>query len=85
MYDHVKNSERFILVTGATGRQGGAVYQHLRKKGYKLRALVRDPNSNQARQLMRYGEKVFEGNLDDLDSFSRVTARDVKYVQVPWD
>lgn len=45
MYDHVKNSERFILVTGATGRQGGAVYQHLQKKGFKLRALVRDPDS----------------------------------------
>jgi NADP-dependent 3-hydroxy acid dehydrogenase YdfG len=33
------NSERIILVTGATGRQGGAVYQHLQKKGFKLRAL----------------------------------------------
>ena len=38
-----KNSERIILVTGATGRQGGAVYQHLQNKGFKLRALVRDP------------------------------------------
>jgi len=45
-----KNSERIILVTGATGRQGGAaVYQHLKKNGFKLRALVRDLNSNQAR------------------------------------
>jgi uncharacterized protein YbjT (DUF2867 family) len=66
-----KNSERTILVTGATGRQGGAVYQHLQKKGFKLRALVRDPNSNQARQLTRYGEKVFQGNLDDPDSLMR--------------
>jgi NAD(P)-dependent dehydrogenase (short-subunit alcohol dehydrogenase family) len=51
-----ENSERIISVTGATGRQGGAVYQHLRKKGFKC-ALVRNPNSNQARQLMGYGEK----------------------------
>lgn len=51
MSDPVKNSERLILVTGATGRQGGAVYQHLQKKGFKLRALVRDPDSNQARRL----------------------------------
>ena len=66
-----KNSERIILVTGATGRQGGAVYQHLQNKGFKLRALVRDPNSNQARQLIGYGEKVFQGNLDDPDSLMR--------------
>jgi uncharacterized protein YbjT (DUF2867 family) len=52
------NSERIILVTGAT-RQGGAVYQQLRKKGFKLRALVRDPDSKQARQLIGMGRKCF--------------------------
>ena len=46
--DVSKNSERITLVTGATGRQGGTVYRHLQKKGFKLRALVRDPNSDQA-------------------------------------
>ena len=66
-----KNNEQIILVTGATGRQGGAVYQHLQKKGFKLRALVRDPNSNKARQLMRHGEEVFQGSLDDPDSLMR--------------
>jgi len=65
------NSERIILVTGATGRQGGAVYQHLQKKGFKLRALVRDPNSNQARQLMGNGQEVFQGSFDDHDSVMR--------------
>ena len=66
-----KNSERIILVTGATGRQGGAVYRHLQKKGFKLRALARDPDSNQARQLTGYGEEVFQGSLDDPDSLMR--------------
>ena len=66
-----KSSERIILVTGATGRQGGAVYRHLEKKGFKLRALVRDPDSNQARQLMGYGGEVFQGSLDDSDSLTR--------------
>lgn len=65
------NSEQIILVTGATGRQGGAVYQQLRKKGFKLRALVRDPDSKQARQLIGYGEKVLQGSLDDPDSLMR--------------
>jgi uncharacterized protein YbjT (DUF2867 family) len=66
-----KNSERIILVTGATGRQGGAVRRHLQKKGFTLRALVRDPNSNKARQLMGHGEEVFQGSLDDPDSLMR--------------
>lgn len=66
-----KNSERIILVTGSTGRQGGAVYRNLQKKGFKLRALVRDPNSDQARQLMRHGGEVFQGGFDDPDSLMR--------------
>ncbi len=66
-----KNSERTILVTGATGQQGGAVYRHLQKKGFRLRALVRDPNSETARQLMGQGEEAVQGNLDDPDSLNR--------------
>ena len=65
------NSERIILVTGATGQQGGAVYRHLQKKGYKLRALVRDPNSNKARRLMGHGGEVFRGSLDEPNSLMR--------------
>ena len=66
-----KNSERIILVTGATGKQGGAVYRHLQKKGFKLRALVRNLASDQARQLIGHGEEVLQGNLDDPDSLMR--------------
>jgi uncharacterized protein YbjT (DUF2867 family) len=54
-----KNGERIILVTGATGQQEGAVCQHLQKNGFKLRALVRDPNGNKARRLMGHGGKCF--------------------------
>jgi uncharacterized protein YbjT (DUF2867 family) len=68
-----KNSERIILVTGATGQQGGAVYRHLQKKGYRLRALVRDPNSDKARRLTGHGGEVFQGSLDDPDSLMRAT------------
>jgi uncharacterized protein YbjT (DUF2867 family) len=60
-----------VLVIGATGRQGGSVYRNLQRKGFKLRALVRDPNSNQARQLIGNGEEVFQGSLDDPDSLMR--------------
>jgi uncharacterized protein YbjT (DUF2867 family) len=57
-----KNSQRIVLVTGATGGQGSAVYQHLQKKGFKLRALVRDLNSDQTRHpdsLMRAMDEVY--------------------------
>jgi len=53
-----KKNERIILVTGATGQQGGAVFRRLQKKGFKLRALVHDPNSNQAPRLMGMGDSV---------------------------
>ena len=66
-----KNSERIILVTGATGQQGGAVYRHLQKRGFKLRALVRDPNTEKARHLMGHGEEVFQGDLEDSESLAR--------------
>ena len=66
-----RNSERIILVTGATGRQGGSVYRHLQKKGFRLRALVRDTNSNQARRLIGSGQEVFQGSFDNSDSLVR--------------
>jgi uncharacterized protein YbjT (DUF2867 family) len=66
-----KNSERTILVTGATGQQGAAAYRHLQKRGFKLRALVRDPGSEKARQLVGHGEEVIHGDLNDQDSLSR--------------
>lgn len=71
MYDDVTNRERIILVTGATGQQGGAAYRHLQNKGFKLRALARDPDSNKARRLMGHGGEVFRGSLDDPDSLMR--------------
>jgi uncharacterized protein YbjT (DUF2867 family) len=69
--DGSQNSERIILVTGATGRQGGAVHEHLQKKGFKLRALVRDRNSNKACQLLAHGAKLFQGSFDDPGSLMR--------------
>ncbi len=44
------------------------MYRHLQRKEFKLRALVRDPNSDKARQLMGHGQEVFQGSLDDPDS-----------------
>jgi len=66
--------ERIILVTGATGRQGGAVVRHLLPKRWKLRALTRTPGSGQAQALERQGVEVVQGDLEDPGSVARAAA-----------
>jgi uncharacterized protein YbjT (DUF2867 family) len=65
-----KNS-RVILVTGATGRQGGAVLRKLRDRGFPVRALTRDPDQPKARELVGHGTEVIRGDLDDPASLMR--------------
>ena len=57
--------ERIILVTGATGQQGGAVARHLLKEGWKVRALTRDAGQEKALALEGVGAEVVQGNLND--------------------
>lgn len=59
-----------ILVAGATGQQGGAVGRHLRQNGWKVRALVRDPEKASAKQLERDGAELAKGDLFDRESLS---------------
>ncbi len=61
----MNNVGRTILVTGATGRQGGAVIRHMLPKGWKLRALTRSPDGHSARELARQGIEVARGDLED--------------------
>ena len=69
----MNNSDKTVLVTGATGRQGGAVVQHLLPKGWKLRALTRNPASAAAQELMRHGIEVAQGDLEAPASLERAT------------
>jgi uncharacterized protein YbjT (DUF2867 family) len=66
-----KTNNRLILVTGATGKQGGAVLRHLREKGFPVRALTRDPDKPEARALIGHGTEVVRGDLDDRTSLAR--------------
>lgn len=52
-----------ILVTGATGQQGGAVIRSLSTRGWKLRALVRDPAKPAAQHLAKNNVELIQGNL----------------------
>jgi uncharacterized protein YbjT (DUF2867 family) len=60
-----------ILVTGATGRQGGAVARDLVSRGFKVRAMTRSPQSAKASSLRELGIVVVAGDFDDTESLDR--------------
>lgn len=62
-----------ILVTGATGNQGGVVLRHLKARGHRLRALVRDRTRPAAKALQNQGIEVFQGNFDDAASLEQAS------------
>ncbi len=70
-----------VLVTGATGNQGGAVVDALLNRGMAVRALVRNPSSAKAQALQGRGVELAEGNLNDADSIrSAAQGRDAVWV-----
>ncbi|HXJ18686.1 MAG TPA: NmrA/HSCARG family protein [Polyangia bacterium] len=67
--------EKTILITGATGKQGGATLAHLaRRGGFKLRAMTRKPSGNAAQAVAKLGAEVVPGDLDDAASLERALA-----------
>ena len=62
---------RSILVTGSTGKQGGAVARELLARGYRVRAMTRHPEGEAARALAKLGAKVIQGDLDDPASVAK--------------
>jgi uncharacterized protein YbjT (DUF2867 family) len=59
------NADRTVVVTGATGRQGGAVARELLDRGYRVRAVTRDPEKSAARYLTERGAEAVRGDLDE--------------------
>ena len=60
-----------VLVTGATGRQGGATARRLLERGWPVRALTRNPDKPAARALAERGAEVVRGDLNDPTSVAR--------------
>jgi uncharacterized protein YbjT (DUF2867 family) len=56
---------KVILVTGATGNQGGAVARRLMGDGWTVRALTRAPSSPAARKLATAGAQIAAGTPAD--------------------
>ena len=59
----MERSDKIILITGATGRQGGAASRHVLADGWRVRALVRDPAKPAAAALADAGVELVVGDL----------------------
>ncbi|MGW5452998.1 NmrA/HSCARG family protein [Nocardia sp. NPDC003979] len=68
-----------VLITGATGKQGGVTARRLLADGHRVRALVRDPHSPAARDLAEAGAELVVGDFDDPASL-RVAAKGARAV-----
>jgi uncharacterized protein YbjT (DUF2867 family) len=57
-----------ILVTGATGAQGGAVLRMLLKHSHQVLAMTRNLKSEQAKELTLLDATVVQGDMGDVES-----------------
>jgi uncharacterized protein YbjT (DUF2867 family) len=67
----MNKSTDIILVTGATGNQGGAVARHLLSKGYKVRAMTRKLQGDKAREISALGAELVQADYDEPGSLEK--------------
>jgi uncharacterized protein YbjT (DUF2867 family) len=67
-----KEHQLEILVTGATGNQGGAVTRKLIERGHIVRVFTRKPESYKAKQLEKLGAMVYKGDFEDVLTIENV-------------
>ena len=60
-----------VVVTGATGKQGGAVVKSLLERGHEVRAVTRSPDSAKARALATAGVRIIHASLEDTAALTR--------------
>jgi uncharacterized protein YbjT (DUF2867 family) len=68
------NREEVVLVSGATGQQGGAIARELLQAGWRVRAMTRKPESDAAQALAARGAEIVRADLDDEASLRGVLA-----------
>ena len=66
-----KNSEKIVVVAGATGHQGGAVARHLLDAGFAVRGLTRNTGTAAAAELSGLGAEMMKCDLDDAAAARR--------------
>ncbi len=68
----MENLNRTILVTGATGNQGGSIARHLLQRGkFKVRAMVRNESKPAAIALKELGAELIKADFNDRASLDR--------------
>lgn len=65
-------NDKRVLIFGATGNVGGATAREMLKRGWHVRAVTRNPQSEKARALAALGAEVVQGDMDDPASLERV-------------
>ena len=77
---------KIIVVTGATGNQGGAVVKHLLSKDFTIKAVSRNLHGKGADKLREMGVEVVFGDLDKPETLTPILkgAYGVYSVQNNW-
>lgn len=61
--------KKLIVVTGATGNQGGSIARELLKTGeWHIRAVTRNAKGEKAQKLAAMGMEVVQASYDDEES-----------------
>ena len=60
-----------VVVTGATGQQGGAVVKSLLERGHEVRAVTRGTDFEKTRELANAGVTVVRASLEDTASLTK--------------
>jgi uncharacterized protein YbjT (DUF2867 family) len=60
-----------VVVTGATGKQGGAVVRSLLERGHEVRAVTRATDSAKARELADAGVTLVRASLEDTAALTK--------------
>jgi uncharacterized protein YbjT (DUF2867 family) len=70
----MNHKDNIILVSGATGQQGGAVARHLLADGWRVRALTRNPEAEGAKALAAQGAELAAGDMASRSDMDRALA-----------
>jgi uncharacterized protein YbjT (DUF2867 family) len=68
------SNQKLVLVTGATGSQGGSVVQALLEQGHQVRGMTRNADTSAAEKLQQRGVEVVAGDFIDHDSLVRAAS-----------
>ena len=63
-----------VVVTGGTGKQGGAVVKSLLERGHEVRAVTHNTESAKARVLARAGVTLVRASLEDSAALTKALA-----------